>query len=64
MADKEFIEFIRVSADDHVMLTTLKSNYNILVSRYNMALIKGINSGQRQLLDQMKDLKEQIDQNE
>lgn len=64
MTDGEFIEFIRVSADDHIKLTALKSNYNVLASQYNMTLIKGINSGRQQLLEKLQDLKQQVDQYE
>ncbi len=61
MRKADFKQFLRVGAGDDVRAISLKSRYNILVSEYNLTIIQGLMGRRQQLLDQMKELKEQID---
>ena len=53
-----------MSTDDNISLIAVKSKYNIMASEYNITIIQRMMKQRRQLLEQMKYLKKQIDKYE
>lgn len=64
MATPDRIEFISLSLSDGPGLVVLKSKYNRHAARYNLIIISGWSKEHKDLLVQLKYLKEQIDRYE
>lgn len=61
MANEEFLEFIKVNAEDSLRLMALKSQYNLCVSRLALAIMRGRHDRREGLLTELRFLKEQIE---
>ncbi len=61
MLNEEFIEFVKVNAEDSIELLALKSQYNMCVVRLALAIMRGRHERRQGLLEELSFLKEQID---
>ena len=60
MANEEFVEFIKVNAEDSPRLMALKSQYNLCASRLALAIMRGINDRREGLINELSFLRDQI----